>query len=179
MASVDGAHTAFWTRRELINGEVLSGGMDGPTFRVPCARLLIDKCCQFEPRSYSADVCKTRDVWDVLVLYISVLCGLDSTDSTRLWAVGGVCLLACVFPLVQIYWTILHISLCFVSKKKSPFSVFVHYGFSHSFWLIFKSQHLSKLWARLSQQFHAASKLYCAFAKGSKTFHLHCKSVPP
>lgn len=37
MAGEDGARTAFWMRRELINVEVLSGGIDGPTFRVPCA----------------------------------------------------------------------------------------------------------------------------------------------
>lgn len=37
MAGEDGARIAFWTKRELINVEVLSGGIDGPTFRVPCA----------------------------------------------------------------------------------------------------------------------------------------------
>lgn len=37
MAAEDGARTAFWTRRELINVEVLSGGIDGPSSRVPCA----------------------------------------------------------------------------------------------------------------------------------------------
>lgn len=39
MAGEDGAHTAFWMRRELINVEVLSGGIDGPTFTIPCAPL--------------------------------------------------------------------------------------------------------------------------------------------
>lgn len=37
MAGENGARTAFWMMRELINVEVLSGGIDGPTFRVPCA----------------------------------------------------------------------------------------------------------------------------------------------
>lgn len=37
MAGEDGARAAFWMRRELINVEVLSGGIDGPTFRVPRA----------------------------------------------------------------------------------------------------------------------------------------------
>lgn len=59
MAREDGAHTALWTRRELINVEVLSGRIDGPTFS-PLCRSLIDTCSQFEPPSHYADVCRTH-----------------------------------------------------------------------------------------------------------------------
>lgn len=58
-------HTACRTWKELINGELLSGGIDGASFRVPGARLLIDKCCQVEPWSYSADVCISRKRCDM------------------------------------------------------------------------------------------------------------------
>lgn len=37
MAGEDGTHAVFWMRRELINVEVLSGGIDGRIFIVPCA----------------------------------------------------------------------------------------------------------------------------------------------
>lgn len=49
----------LWTRRELINVEVLSGRIDGPTFS-PLCRPLIDACSQCGPRSHSADVCRTH-----------------------------------------------------------------------------------------------------------------------
>lgn len=87
---------------------------------------------------------------------------------------GGMCLLACVFPLVKIYVTILHILFRFVS-----FQCFCSLRFLSVVLTHLQALTISNLWAQLSQQFHAASKLYCMFAKGSKTFNLHYKSVPP
>lgn len=50
MACEDGARTALWMRRELINVEVLSGVRDGPTFRAPCAIFLLINASSVNPR---------------------------------------------------------------------------------------------------------------------------------
>lgn len=49
MGGEDRSWAAFKMRRDLINVEVLSGEIDGPTFTVPCDPLT-DMCCQVGPR---------------------------------------------------------------------------------------------------------------------------------
>lgn len=114
MAGEDGARAAFWMRRELINVEVLSGGIEGPHLHSTPVPPLIDTCCQFGPRVILLMSAGLTQGCVRAVYFCAVWALLQQLCSVRLWVVV-LCFLVCA--------SIFAVMHCFIFSFTSSFSL--------------------------------------------------------